>query len=77
MTVTVIKPAQDRKKVSDAYELDYFVHKHAIARMDAIGFSICTDLIGMPPIAPRIVSKGDLRTGTRRTGFSLSFANEI
>jgi hypothetical protein len=36
MTVTVIKPAQDRKKVSDAYELDYFVQKHAIARTDAI-----------------------------------------
>ncbi|MBY5748912.1 hypothetical protein [Rhizobium leguminosarum] len=36
MTVTVIKPAQDRKKVSDAYEVDYFAQKHAIARMDAI-----------------------------------------
>ena len=36
MTATVIKIVQDRKKVSDAYEVDYFVQKHAIARTDAI-----------------------------------------
>jgi hypothetical protein len=36
MTVTAIKIVQDRKKVSDAYELDYFMQKHAIARTDAV-----------------------------------------
>lgn len=36
MTVMALKIIQDRKKVSDAYELDYFVQKHAIPKADAI-----------------------------------------
>nr|WP_246754668.1 hypothetical protein [Rhizobium sp. RCAM05973] len=36
MTATAIKLVQDRKKVSDAYELDYFMQKHPIPRSDAI-----------------------------------------
>ena len=35
MTITASKIVQDRKKVSDAYELDYFMQKHAIGRTDA------------------------------------------
>jgi hypothetical protein len=36
MTITATKIMQDRKKMSDAYELDYFIQKHAIARTDAV-----------------------------------------
>ncbi len=36
MATTAIKIVQDRKKVSEIYDLDYFVQKHAIARTDAV-----------------------------------------
>jgi hypothetical protein len=36
MTATALKITQDRKKVSDAYDLEYFVRKHGISKADAI-----------------------------------------